>query len=90
MIRTNQGLNDSLFSNIETIIKLKKNRQIKLNIIKRVTSLTRMCPLVSLKMRTLGINLFASRKLAFVYPAFRVGWAVLVAPCVMPVGYRAR
>lgn len=49
-----------------------------------------MCPLVGFKMRTLGINLFASRKLAFVYPALRVGWAVLVAPCMMPVGYRAR
>lgn len=49
-----------------------------------------MRPLVGLQMRTFGIDLLASWKLAFVYPAFGVGWAVLVASRVMPVRDRAR
>lgn len=46
---------------------------------------TRMRPLVGFKMRAFGINLLASWKLAFVYPTFCIGRAVLVAPRVMPV-----
>lgn len=52
-----------------------------------IESLTRMRPLMGFEMRALGIDLLAPGKLAFVYPALRIGWTVLVAPRVMPVGY---
>lgn len=42
------------------------------------------------EMRTLGIHLLASGELAFVYPAFRVGRTVLVAPRVVPVSHGGR
>lgn len=43
---------------------------------------------MGLEMRALGVHLLASRELAFVYPAFRVGRTVLVASRVVPVGHR--
>jgi len=42
---------------------------------------------MGLEMRALGIHLLAPRELAFVYPAFRVGRTVLVAPRVVPVSH---
>lgn len=49
--------------------------------------LSRVRPLMSLEMRALGVDFLASWKLAFVYPALRVGRTVLVAPRVVPVGH---
>ena len=45
---------------------------------------------MSLQMRALGVHLLAPRELAFVYPAFRVGRTVLVAPRMVPVGHSGR
>lgn len=45
---------------------------------------------MGLEMRALGVHLLASRELAFVYPAFRVGRTVLVASRVVPVGHGGR
>lgn len=47
-------------------------------------------PLMGFQMRALGVYLLATRKLAFVYPALRIRWTVLVAPRVVPVSYGAR
>lgn len=49
-----------------------------------------MRPLMGLEMRALGIHLLAPGELAFVYPAFRVGRTVLVAPRVVPVSHGGR
>lgn len=53
-------------------------------------SLTCVRPLMSLQVRALGVHLLATRKLAFVYPALRVGRTVLVTPRVVPVSHGAR
>lgn len=55
-----------------------------------VRFLPRVRPLMSLQMRALGVHLLAPRELAFVYPAFRVGRTVLVAPRMVPVGHSGR
>lgn len=52
--------------------------------------LTRVRPLMSLQVRALGVHLLATRKLAFVYPALRVRWTVLVAPRMVPVSHGTR
>ena len=41
-------------------------------------------------MRALSIHFLAPGELAFVYPAFRVGRTVLIAPRVVPVGHSGR
>lgn len=45
---------------------------------------------MGLQMRAFGVYLLAPGELAFVYPAFRVGRTVLVAPRVVPVGHGGR
>lgn len=50
----------------------------------------RMRPLVGLKVRALGVHLFASEKLAFVYPAFGIWRAVFVTSHVMPIRNSSR
>lgn len=55
-----------------------------------VDSLTRVRPLMGFEVRALGVHLLAAEKLAFVYPALRVGRTVLVAPRVVSIGHVVR